>query len=268
MIQSIAYCVGITLAFVLVIYVGTDGRHRNDPAVAKLRCMRVLLLSLVTQLFVYLVYDENFYGDGTTIYEVLGWRQEGLLQAAVLPLVLTQILFLGPIVVHFFIDGYYTLFMEPHFWLVSLKDPLWIRDHICAPLVEELCFRSCVLPLLFPHLGHLGSALLGPFLFGICHAHHLYERTQRFGLQQAILTTLFQVGITTVFGMYASYLFLRTGHIIPCILVHSFCNYMGVPEVTPDRPFVFALHVVGVLLWLMLVQPLTDPSLFSNKIFA
>jgi prenyl protein peptidase len=60
--------------------------------------------------------------------------------------------------------------------------------------------------------------------------------------------TVFQFAYTTLFGWYASYLFLRTGpspllspshtltndctgSIIPPILAHIFCNYMGLPPI-------------------------------------
>lgn len=49
-------------------------------------------------------------------------------------------------------------------------------------------------------------------------------------LQNALLSSSFQFVYTTIFGWYASYLFLRTGSLIPPILCHSFCNIMGFPD--------------------------------------
>ena len=43
---------------------------------------------------------------------------------------------------------------------------------------------------------------------------------------------LFQLTYTTVFGWYEAYLFVSTGSLVPPILVHSFCNWMQVPDVT------------------------------------
>jgi len=39
---------------------------------------------------------------------------------------------------------------------------------------------------------------------------------------------VFQLSYTTLFGWYASYLFLRTGSVIPPLLSHVFCNIMGI----------------------------------------
>ncbi|OQR75342.1 CAAX-protease-like [Tropilaelaps mercedesae] len=243
---QLAYCVGISLAFLLVIYVGVDALRRNDPEVAKRRCIRVLCLSLVAPFFVYLVYDPSEYPPGTPFLHVLGIRTDGLLSAACLPILLTALFFLGPIVQHFVVDGYYTLLLEPSYWLVNFGDPLWIRDHLCAPLVEEVCFRACVLPLLFPHLGELGSAIAGPIVFGLCHLHHLRERALQTELRTAIFVTAFQFIYATLFGIFASFIFLRTGHLTPCILVHSFCNYMGVPHLPSEKAWLWPIFIGGV----------------------
>ncbi|XP_018494445.1 CAAX prenyl protease 2 [Galendromus occidentalis] len=266
MLQALACAVGIALAFLVVIYVGIDGRQRNEPSVAKLRCVRVLLLSLITPVFVYFVHDASFYS--VSFRELLGIRADGLLPASVLPLALTMLFYLAPIVTHFVLDRYYTLLIEPHFWKESLTDPLWVRDHICAPFVEEVCFRACLLPLLYPHFGGLGSAIVGPVLFGLCHLHHVVERVPRFGLLNAVKVTASQLLVTTLFGIYTSFLFLRTGHILPCILVHAFCNYMGVPQLpAAERSWLWLLYAFGIAGWCFLLRPLTDPDLYSNSIF-
>lgn len=49
-------------------------------------------------------------------------------------------------------------------------------------------------------------------------------------LKNALLTSSFQFVYTTLFGWYASYLFLKTGHLAPPVLSHSFCNIMGFPD--------------------------------------
>lgn len=39
----------------------------------------------------------------------------------------------------------------------------------------------------------------------------------------------FQLLYTTVFGWYATWIFLKFGSYIPAVVVHAFCNWMGVP---------------------------------------
>jgi hypothetical protein len=46
-----------------------------------------------------------------------------------------------------------------------------------------------------------------------------------------LVVLVFQLVYTTLFGWYASYLFLRTGSILPPILSHIFCNIMGLPPI-------------------------------------
>jgi CAAX amino terminal protease family. len=79
--------------------------------------------------------------------------------------------------------------------------------------------------------GHI--VLVAPLYFGIAHIHHFYE----FRLTHpdtpvlaALLRSLFQFGFTTVFGWYATFVFLRTGSLPAVILIHSFCNWCGLPR--------------------------------------
>jgi prenyl protein peptidase len=45
------------------------------------------------------------------------------------------------------------------------------------------------------------------------------------------ISTLLHLLITTLFGWYTSFLFLRTGSLCVVFLVHGFCNWMGPPRV-------------------------------------
>ncbi|KAI8459680.1 hypothetical protein BY996DRAFT_3608871 [Phakopsora pachyrhizi] len=63
----------------------------------------------------------------------------------------------------------------------------------------------------------------------------------------------FQFGYTTVFGWYASFIYLRTGSIIATAMCHSFCNYMGFPGILgalkkfPDhRNSIKVIYLIGV----------------------
>ena len=49
---------------------------------------------------------------------------------------------------------------------------------------------------------------------------------------QALLVALLQLTYTSMFGWYASAVFLRTGRLAPCILCHTFCNFMGLPDLS------------------------------------
>lgn len=113
-----------------------------------------------------------------------------------------------------------------------------------GPVTEEVMFRSAIIPL---HIlanvspGHI--VFIAPLYFGIAHIHHFYE----FRLthpdtpaMMALLRSLFQFGYTTIFGWYATFIYLRTGSLWAVILVHAFCNWCGLPRfwgrVEPGEP--------------------------------
>ncbi|AAW46237.2 prenyl-dependent CAAX protease, putative [Cryptococcus deneoformans JEC21] len=118
-----------------------------------------------------------------------------------------------------------------------------VRNYIVGPLTEEMVFRSTILAVSLLGRLSLKSLVFGtPMWFGIAHAHHgfeMYKRNGRNGAAalQAILTTLFQLTYTTLFGWFASYLYLRTGSVLPPLSAHIYCNVMGIylPTVAVKR---------------------------------
>lgn len=99
-----------------------------------------------------------------------------------------------------------------------------------------MVFRSAIIPL---HLAVRGVTpgrvvFVPPLFFGIAHLHHLYE----FALTHpsspvlaGLLRSTFQFAYTSIFGFYASFVFVNT-HSLPAVIVaHSFCNWCGLPRV-------------------------------------
>jgi prenyl protein peptidase len=58
--------------------------------------------------------------------------------------------------------------------------------------------------------------------------HH--EKHHRLSATHIILIHLFQFSYTYIFGVYSSFLFIRTGHFIPSFLTHTLCNSLGIPD--------------------------------------
>lgn len=74
---------------------------------------------------------------------------------------------------------------------------------------------------------------LSPLVFGLAHVHHFYEfRLSNPGVPAAaaLARSVFQLGFTTVFGAYATFLYVRTGSLGAVCAVHAFCNAMGLPR--------------------------------------
>ncbi|XP_007171104.2 CAAX prenyl protease 2 isoform X6 [Balaenoptera acutorostrata] len=148
----------------------------------------------------------------------MGFRLEGIFPAALLPLLLTMILFLGPLMQLSMdcscdlADGLKVV-LAPRSWARCLTDMRWLRNQVIAPLTEELVFRACMLPMLAPCTG-LGPAVFTcPLFFGVAHFHHIFEqlRFRQSSVGSIFLSAAFQFSYTAVFGAYTAFLFIRTG---------------------------------------------------------
>jgi len=81
---------------------------------------------------------------------------------------------------------------------------------------------------------------------------------------------VFQLCYTTLFGSYASFVFVRTGHVTAAFLCHAFCNMMGFPRLSwldpnyPHRTPIMAAFVVGILCFSFLLGPLLSASIYHS----
>lgn len=155
-----------------------------------------------------------------------------------------------------------------------MKELVWIRNYVMAPISEEFTFRACMLSLIIHCTTPINAVFLCPVFFGAAHLHHMREQI-KFGVKWtiAVATSLFQFAYTSIFGAYSAYLFLRTGHIIAPILVHTFCNHMGFPDfgtlqvMQPlQRKVSIVCFLVGVFLWGLLLEPMTEPYIYRNDL--
>ena len=83
------------------------------------------------------------------------------------------------------------------------------------------------------HISPTQIVFTAPLYFGIAHAPHLYEfrvTHPYVSWAASLLRTFIQFGYTTIFGWFATFVYLRTGSLPAVILVHSFCNYCGLPR--------------------------------------
>ncbi|XP_059959897.1 CAAX prenyl protease 2 isoform X1 [Mesoplodon densirostris] len=273
---SVFSCLSLACSYVGSLYVWKSELPRDHPAVIKRRFTSVLVVSSLSPLCVLLWRELTGIQPGTSLLTLMGFRLEGIFPAALLPLLLTMILFLGPLMQLSMdcpcdlADGLKVV-LAPRSWARCLTDMRWLRNQVIAPLTEELVFRACMLPMLAPCTG-LGPAVFTcPLFFGVAHFHHIFEqlRFRQSSVGSIFLSAAFQFSYTAVFGAYTAFLFIRTGHLIGPVLCHSFCNYMGFPAVCaalehPQRLPLLAGYALGVGLFLLLLQPLTDPKLYGS----
>ena len=77
------------------------------------------------------------------------------------------------------------------------------------------------------------TIFLSPIIFGLAHVHHFYEfrlTHPQVPAAAALLRSLFQLTYTTLFGAYATFVFVRSGSLLAACAVHAFCNCMGLPK--------------------------------------
>ncbi|TRZ10315.1 hypothetical protein HGM15179_016793 [Zosterops borbonicus] len=252
-------------------------RARDHPSVIKRRFTSVLVVSGLSPALVWLWKELTGVKADTPLPALLGLRLEGLVPATLLPLLLTMILFLGPLIQLSmdcpwrWLDGI-RVALDPRVWALCLGDVRWLRNQVVAPLTEELVFRACMLPMLVPCTGPGPAVLACPLFFGVAHFHHVIEQLRfRHGSVGSIfMAAAFQFSYTAVFGAYTAFLFLRTGHLAGPVLCHSFCNSMGFPALGaalghPRRRALLPAYLLGVLGFLLLLHPLTEPAFFGAR---
>jgi len=129
-----------------------------------------------------------------------------------------------------------------------------VRMLVFAPVSEELIFRSVIIFLMLAAVpaeqtaDSLRIALICPFWFAVAHIHHAFtlwkeERAPGWDSDQkrAVLRSIFvrtgvQLTYTTIFGVIAALLYLRTGSISAPITSHVICNYAQLPNMSFMRP--------------------------------
>ncbi|CAG4954234.1 unnamed protein product [Parnassius apollo] len=269
---SIFACIFLTFAYVASLYVWRTELSRDHPSTIKRRFFSVSCIMFLAPFFMRFFLKEETLNRGD-VFQQLGLRLPGLIAASITSLILTAILFLGPLTMQF-LSGTWKIYTEPTYWVSSWKDLTWVRNHFMAPLSEEWVFRACMMPLLLQCLEPFTAVFVGPLLFGIAHFHHIFEKRKAgFDLKTALIVSTFQFTYTSLFGAYSAYLFLRTGHFVAPLAAHMFCNHMGFPDFleiryypSMERLAIISNFVLGFILWCCLLTPMTNPYIFDNRL--
>ncbi|KZF21294.1 hypothetical protein L228DRAFT_249099 [Xylona heveae TC161] len=227
-----------TLCYVIPFYLSASTRpspqlSRDAPSVVRARIRAVTLSCVLSALLT--VYVAMDYGKSTlsNALRLMGWWPVAPLEIAK-ALLLTAVLFVGPLFESGIVEGGWRDWIR----ISTLTDTMgnWIgwRNYVAGPVSEELVFRSCLIPLhLLAKVSPGRIVFLTPLYFGIAHIHHFYEYklTHPYTpLLPALLRSVVQFSYTSIFGFYATFLFLRTGSFPAVVVVHSFCNWCGLPR--------------------------------------
>jgi membrane protease YdiL (CAAX protease family) len=185
--------------------------------------------------------------------------------------------------VHFVYQDLLIVFLVLFLYLGYLIDFKWnfewsvlfFRDVFIGPLTEEIIWRW----ILISTANHFEFSfsytwLSTSFIFGLAHIHHgldvyLYSKSFLTALTASckkIFILVFQFSYTFLFGLFSSFVFQRTLSIVPCILCHMVCNWIGLPDMTPlqeskKMTLRISLYLLGIVLFSIFLFPFTDRSI-------
>ena len=233
--------IAFTALYVLPFYLSPTTRpspslSRDAPSVIRAR-IRLVTGSIVISTLItsYVLAIRGFEGTFSVLHTLGIYPIEPL--AIGRSVVLTALLFAGPLFENGVVESGWRRWIKGQGVHETLSSWIGWRNYVAGPLTEEVLFRSVIVSLhthTSPMLSVATLVFATPLYFGIAHVHHFYEYTLTHPytpLLPALLRSLIQFAYTTVFGWYATFIFLRTGSLWAVVLVHAFCNWMGLPRV-------------------------------------
>lgn len=230
--------VAFTLIYVIPFYLSRSTRpsptlNRDAPSVirARIRTVTVACVAASSATFCLLVVTAKL--TPVDALHFMGWWPVQLTDV-VKCCALTFLLFLGPLFEKLLVDRRLDDLRRGRKIVETLKSWQGYRNYVAGPITEEVIFRSVLVPVhLLAKVSSTKIVFLTPLYFGIAHVHHFYEFTlthPHTPLLPALLRSVFQFGYTTLFGWMADFIYLRTGSIYACVLIHTFCNWVGLPR--------------------------------------
>ncbi|KAL7919257.1 CaaX prenyl protease [Trichoderma austrokoningii] len=240
--QAFGLLTAYTFVYVLPLYASSKtraspNRSRDAPEAIRARIFSVSLSTTACSLATFFILRHVCSSSAATCspLHLMGYWPLGLMET-LKTCFLTGVLFAGPLYECLVVDGLWREWVDGlgplrHVWA---EWPAW-RNYVAGPITEECLFRAAAIPLLLVAGSSLGRVIfLSPVVFGLAHVHHFYEFRVTHPdtpLVAAIARSVIQFAYTSLFGALVSFLFLRTGSLLAAVLVHAFCNAMGLPRV-------------------------------------
>jgi prenyl protein peptidase len=214
---------------------------RDSPSVIRARVRSVTLACIACA--VVNVYILAIHGHATVLDVLRLWGVWPISFVDIAKLLgLVAVLFAGPLFKALIAEGEWRDITPSNIKAELIDSWIGYRNIIVAPLSEELVFRSLVISLyLLAKVSPTRIVFTTPLIFGMAHLHHLAANVRSRtppGRKspplaiwlQCIAVSLFQFAYTSLFGFFAAFALLRTGNFYGVVLVHSLCNWMGVPQ--------------------------------------
>lgn len=293
--QGVLLSLALSVLYVVTIYVHkpanaarakTGAIDRNDPAIVKWRVKIIgiftvlsligtpLMVSKLSAVPLGKVIAQSGILPGFLYDEGLKFSRETLvlyIRDIIQDVVLLSILYIGPLINDIFFESESPLIMIQHY-VSQISTLHGFRDLIVGPLTEEIVYTSLTILILIqvPNITTYQLIFIPPLFFSVAHLHHAYEMysISTIPLKIIILSTLFQMMYTFLFGILTDFVFLRQANLWSCFVLHSLCNFMGVPSMSVDTTkfkywnyVYYALLIVGMYGFTKTLFPLTESSM-------
>ncbi|CCH60820.1 hypothetical protein TBLA_0D03200 [Henningerozyma blattae CBS 6284] len=251
----------ISISYVIVLYFTEKGMEnypaqRDDPRVIRLRMKRIYTLMGVNLILIPLIqstFNKNltfwqaFKSLGiipSVYYNSINHSWNGTHAILFIKQTISTLSLISSLYIGILIDNvlFYYLIKDSNSIMEDLKEEIhsiWgVRNYIFAPITEEVFYTSMILTSYLSlndvqDLTMKQLLILPPIFFGFAHLHHAYSKIQMGTISKlnVILNSMFQFIYTTIFGILTNFIFLKTnGNLWCCIILHSYCNYMGFPQ--------------------------------------
>ncbi|KAK3135811.1 hypothetical protein QOZ80_5BG0423680 [Eleusine coracana subsp. coracana] len=283
---AVATCAAMAVSYVAVLYAPTVLLRLPPPtslrAFLHRRFACAAVASVASALASAALLRVWSLGEFSDMLVVFGIRKDHLLEAVVIPLLLTSLVYAGSFVAKLWQlsssrsgdgdeVGIGCAQMIVHRIRAAVGDVMVWRNFVVAPFTEELVFRACMIPLLLCGGFKMHNIIFfSPVFFSLAHLNHWFELHQQgCNFMRSLLIVGVQLGYTVIFGWYAAFLFIRTGNLLSPIIAHVFCNMMGLPVFSSlrTRGLASVAFLAGSISFFWLLFPVTSPELkYSSNI--
>lgn len=228
----------LVVLYVLPFYLSKATRpspslSRDAPSVIRARIRAVTSACIIGSLLVILITTKYGHIPPKETVHLLGWWPVDPLDVG-RTILLCAILFVGPLFEAGYVEGKAVDWIRGTYLVETFSSWTGWRNLVAGPVTEEIVFRSLLVPLhLMAHVSPRKIVFTTPLYFGIAHIHHLYEfrlTHPEVPALPAVIRTVIQFTYTSLFGFFATFVYLRTGSVYTAIAAHMFCNWMGLPR--------------------------------------
>ncbi|KAG9395629.1 CAAX amino terminal protease [Carpediemonas membranifera] len=200
----------------------------GDPYVPKVARHRIVLagLGVVISLTIQAIL-QHYTGDNIVYSLHLAFNPRAIIVTAAVIL----IAYLPSIIT--------TLTAGQHFSLSISAIPTapGLRVVLFAPVFEEIVYRAqCIGPYIIAGETPWGAIVYASAVFAVSHAHHVVNlRLRGFPWSHCVSVAAFTAAYTGLFGLFTTMVLVKTQSTLACIVAHSLCNYLGLPDLSVFR---------------------------------